>query len=67
MNKNENKYGSEKNNKKVEKPVKIYDMDLVAYQLSCSHLGREFGVKKGDVIFCKECLEISRVSKVLAK
>lgn len=51
----------------VAKPVKIYDMDLVAYLLNCSHLGREFGVNKGDVIFCNECNQLSRVSKVLAK
>jgi hypothetical protein len=67
MSKNNSNARSKKTKETVAKPVKIYDMDLVAYLLNCSHLGREFGVKKGDVIFCKECNQISRVSKVLAK
>lgn len=67
MSKNSSDGRSKKTKETVAKPVKIYDMDLVAYLLNCSHLGREFGVKKGDVIFCKDCNQISRVSKVLAK
>ena len=41
-------------------------LPLVAYQLYCGHYGKEYGVKRYDLIFCKECQEDVKIRKVLA-
>lgn len=49
------------------KPVRLDEIKLVAYLLSCSHSGRDYGIKKGDLLFCDKCKEIIKVSKILAE
>lgn len=49
------------------KLVSLGDIKLVAYLLSCSHHGRDYGINKGDLIFCAKCGEIMKVSKILAE
>ena len=46
--------------------VSLHDLPLVAFYLSCGHIQREYGVAKGDLIFCKLCSADKRVTKVIA-
>lgn len=43
------------------KRVYLKDLPLTAYTLVCSHMGREYGVKKNDLVFCPHCGEAKRV------
>lgn len=47
-------------------PVSIRDLPLVAFRLTCGHLGRDYGVQARDIVFCDECGTNKRVKKVLA-
>lgn len=46
--------------------VSINDLPLTAYALACGHVGRDYGVLKGDLIFCGTCQTPKRVSRVIA-
>jgi hypothetical protein len=48
------------------KPVSLDSLPLVAYGLNCGHLGRDYAVQKGDVLFCEECGTTKRVSRIIA-
>lgn len=47
--------------------VSLADLPLVAYSLSCGHLGRDYAIQKRDLVFCADCQGTRRVSKVLAQ
>jgi len=46
--------------------VSLADLPLVAFRLSCGHLGRDYAVQKRDLIFCGDCGTSKRVTKILA-
>jgi hypothetical protein len=47
-------------------PVSIRDLPLVAFRLTCGHLGRDYGIQSRDLVFCDDCRTTKRVRKVLA-
>ena len=47
-------------------PVSIRDLPLVAFRLTCGHLGRDYGIQARDIVFCDDCGTNKRVKKVLA-
>jgi hypothetical protein len=47
--------------------VALAALPLVAYALACGHLGRDYAVKKRDLVFCSECGATKRVARVLAE
>ena len=47
--------------------VSLESQPLVAFSLSCGHLGREYAVARRDLIFCDACGVTRRVSKILAQ
>ena len=50
------------------KPANLYrDLPLVAYELSCSHMGKQLGIRKGEFIFCEDCQSDKRVKRILAQ
>lgn len=46
--------------------ISLKDLPLVAYAMTCGHLGRDYGVSKGDQLFCDSCKTTKRVKKILA-
>lgn len=46
--------------------ITLADQPLVAYKLYCGHLGRQYAVKRRDILFCEECGRDKRVKEVLA-
>lgn len=46
--------------------VNLASLPLVAYALNCSHLGREYAVEKGDIMFCADCGTGRKVALILA-
>lgn len=48
------------------KVVRLTDLPLVAYRLSCAHTSRGYAVFKGDIIFCDGCKSSRKVSSILA-
>lgn len=47
-------------------PISLRDLPLVAYRLTCGHLGRDYAIQPRDVVFCDECKTNKRVKKILA-
>lgn len=47
--------------------VSLESQPLVAFSLTCGHLGREYAVERRDLIFCDACGATRRVTKVLAQ
>lgn len=47
--------------------MSLADLPLVAYGMSCNHLGRDYGVKRGDYVYCPACGTSRRVAKILAQ
>lgn len=39
---------------------------LVAFVMRCSHMGREYGVAVGDVVFCETCGTDRKIARVIA-
>ena len=48
------------------RPVNLADFPLVAYALNCSHLGREYAVAKGDIVFCGDCGADRKIARIIA-
>lgn len=48
------------------KKVYIKDLPLIAFQLYCGHMGRDYGVAKGDTLFCETCRTPKRVKRIIA-
>ena len=46
--------------------VSLSSLPLVAFALSCGHLGREYGVAKRDVVFCDSCGAQRTIARVIA-
>ena len=49
------------------KRVPLSSLPLVAYALNCGHLGRDYAVKRRDLVFCDDCQDSRRVSRILAQ
>lgn len=47
--------------------VRLDSLPLVAYSLNCSHLGRDYGILKGDLVFCNDCGTTKKVANILAE
>ena len=47
-------------------PVSIRDLPLVAFRLTCGHLGKDYGIVARDLVFCDDCGTNKRVKKILA-
>lgn len=47
--------------------VSLTDLPLVAYRLSCGHVGKDYAVLKRDLIFCPDCATTKRVTAILAR
>lgn len=47
--------------------VTLADLPLVAYSLSCGHVGRDRAIRAGDILFCDTCRDTKRVSAVIAE
>lgn len=47
--------------------VRLDELPLVAFGLICGHLGREYGVLKGDQVWCGPCMATRRVTRILAR
>ncbi len=47
--------------------AQLASIPLVAYQLNCGHLGRNYAVQKREVMFCAECGSNKQVKKILAQ
>jgi hypothetical protein len=68
--------GDERRNDPARKPrritgpdgrvVRLEDLPLVAYALNCGHLGRDYAVGRGDLLFCRDCGRQRRVSRIIA-
>jgi len=73
--KNLNKEKEKKMNNNVKaKPIarkgrkpRVSDLPLVAYSLSCGHLGRQYGIQKKDRVFCKDCGSDKYVARIIAQ
>jgi hypothetical protein len=46
---------------------RLRDLPLVAFRMSCGHLGRDYAIRKGDIMFCQDCGADKRITKVLAE
>lgn len=44
----------------------LKDLPLVAFTRQCGHMGREYGILMGDLVFCDTCREAKRVVRVSA-
>lgn len=48
-------------------PVRLDDLPLVAFRLTCGHLHKDLGYLRGDLYFCDTCGTQKRITKILAK
>jgi hypothetical protein len=46
--------------------VSLHDLPLVAYTLTCGHIGRDYAIAKGDQVFCTACADTKRVARVIS-
>jgi hypothetical protein len=46
--------------------VSLADLPVVAYRLSCGHVGKDYAIQKQDLLFCADCGATSRVSAILS-
>lgn len=46
--------------------VRLSDLPLTAYTLACGHVGRDYGIIKGDLLFCGTCQTPKRVARIIA-
>lgn len=42
------------------------ELPLVAFTMTCSHPGREYGVAERDLVWCNACGDQRRVATILA-
>lgn len=49
------------------KMVSLDSLPLVAFKLSCGHLGKEYAVHRGDLLFCAKCARNRKVTRILAQ
>lgn len=49
------------------KVISLASLPLVAYSLTCEHLGRDYAVQKRDLIFCDKCGTTKRVKSIIAE
>lgn len=47
--------------------AQLDSVPLVAYELNCGHLGRNYGVAKKEVFFCEPCGRDRWVKRILAQ
>lgn len=48
--------------------TKMYldQLPLVTFRLGCGHVGKDYGLRPGDVYFCEECKADTRVAELIA-
>lgn len=46
--------------------VSLASLPLVAFKLSCGHVGKDYAINKSDVIFCETCATNMRVNKIIS-
>lgn len=47
--------------------VNLASLPLVAYALNCGHLGRDYAIKRWDIVFCPDCGHDAKVATIIAK
>ena len=55
-----------KNPLMADKLRSLADLPLVAFELTCGHVGREYGVRKSDLLFCEKCKVSKTVKRIIA-
>lgn len=45
--------------------VRLQDLQMVAFRLSCGHVDKGYGYRKGDLYFCPVCLDHKRIAKIV--
>lgn len=48
------------------KKVSLASLPLVAFQLNCGHVGKDFAIQTRDIVFCDDCGQDRRVKKIIA-
>lgn len=48
--------------------TKVYldELPLVAFRLTCGHVGKDYAVQQGDVYFCEVCKDNVRVAAIVS-
>lgn len=54
-------------NTRQRRPRRLSDLPLVAYQMRCGHLSKDYAIAQGDIVFCDSCQTYARVSTILAQ
>lgn len=46
-------------------PGQLRRLPLIPFALSCGHVGREYGVRAGDLLWCDACADQRTVARLL--
>ena len=47
--------------------VTLADFPIIAFSLTCGHVGRERAIRVGDHVFCDTCADTKRVANIVSQ